>query len=131
MNYTGVIIEESLADIAVLSEITILDTQVEPVTEQHRTPWIEQWTLHTVEVPEGRIDEIAERVSLAIDDQQAGSWYADFKNDRNHHIIFRDRVFVVDLENPKYKEAMEHGISAGIPWYQLDFSSEIEEWRRE
>jgi hypothetical protein len=82
-------------------------------------------------VPEDEINEIAERVSLAIDDQQAGSWYADFKNDGHHHIIFRDRVFVVDLEDPKYKDAMEYGISSGIPWYQLDFSPEIEEWKRE
>ena len=41
---TGDIIEESLTDRSVLSEVTILETRVEPVTEYHRTPWLEQWT---------------------------------------------------------------------------------------
>ena len=35
---TGDIIEESLTDRAVLSDVTILETRVELVTEYHRTP---------------------------------------------------------------------------------------------
>jgi hypothetical protein len=42
---TGDIIEESLADRSVLSEVTILETRVEPATEYHRTPWLERWTI--------------------------------------------------------------------------------------
>ena len=42
---TGDIIEESLTDRSVLSEVTILETRVEPVTEYHRTLWLEQWTI--------------------------------------------------------------------------------------
>ncbi len=52
MNYKGVIIEESLEDKAVLGQVKIVDTKVEPITPRHKTPWLTQWTLHTVEVPE-------------------------------------------------------------------------------
>ncbi len=51
-------------------------------------------------------------------------------NNKFHYIIFRNKIFKIDLSNPKYREAMEYGISLGIPWYQLDFSPEIEEWKR-
>ena len=50
MNYKGVIIEESLENKDVLKDVTVLGTKVEDVTEGHKTPWIKQWTLHTVEV---------------------------------------------------------------------------------
>ncbi|MCB9816621.1 hypothetical protein H6786_04470 [Candidatus Nomurabacteria bacterium] len=42
MNFTGVIIEESLKDASVLDEVVIVGTEVEPVTESHQTPWIKQ-----------------------------------------------------------------------------------------
>ena len=129
MNYKGVIIEESLENKDILKGIAVLSTKVEKVTEKHKTPWIKQWTLHTVEIPEDRGDEIAKKLSQALDSEHA--WYADFKNDEFHYVIFRNRVFKIDLQNPKYREAMEYGISLRIPWYQLDFSPEIEEWKRD
>ena len=131
MNYKGVIIEESLENKDVLKEVTILGTKVEPVIEKHRTPWLKQWTLHTVEIPEDKADEIAEKISKSLDSKHGSSWYAYFKNDKFHYVIFRNKIFKVDLSNPKYREAMEYGISLGIPWYQLDFSPEIKEWKRE
>ena len=130
MNYKGVIIEESLENKEVLKEMAILSAKVEPVTEKHKTPWLTKWTLHTVEVSENQADEIAKKISNSLDSEHGGSWYADFKNDKFHYVIFRDKVFKVDLSNAKYREVMEYGISLGIPWYQLDFSPEIEEWKR-
>lgn len=130
MNYKGVIIEESLENKDVLREVKILATKVEPVIEKHKTPWLKQWTLHTVEVAEDKAEEITEKISKSLDSQHGGSWYADFKNDKFHYVIFRNKVFKIDLSNPKYRDAMEYGVKLGIPWYQLDFSPEIEEWKR-
>lgn len=129
MNYKGVIIEESLENRDILKDVAILSTKVEEVTERHKTPWLKQWTLHTVEVPESKGKEIAKELRQALDSEHA--WYADFKNEKFHYVIFRNKVFKVDLQNPKYREAMEYGVSLGIPWYQLDFSPEIEEWKRD
>lgn len=78
MNYTGIIIEESLEDRVVLGEVKILSTQVELVKEGHKTPWLKQWTLRTVEIPEEQADKIAEKISHALDSLHAGSWYVNF-----------------------------------------------------
>lgn len=129
MDYTGVIIEESLADQSILKDVKIVSTKTEAVTAEHKTPWLEQWTLHTVEVPEDRAESTAREISASLD--HAHSWYADFKNDSTHFIIFRDKIFKVDRSKPEqYAEAVKHGLALGIPEYQLDFSPEVKEWGR-
>ncbi|OHA64017.1 MAG: hypothetical protein A2842_01615 [Candidatus Wildermuthbacteria bacterium RIFCSPHIGHO2_01_FULL_48_25] len=130
MSYKGVIIEESLENKDVLKDVTILSTKVEEVTERHKTPWIKQWTLHTVEIPEGRGEEIAEKLNHSLDPQHA--WYASFKDDKFHYVVFRGKVFKVDRSKPEqYKPVTEYGLSLGIPDYQLDFSPHIKEWKRD
>ena len=124
MNYRGVIIGESLGNTDVLRELTVVSTEVESVTEKHRTPWLQQWTLHTVEVPEERAEEIAAKVSRSLEAEHP--WYADFKNDSRHYLIFRDKVFSVDRRSrEQYDEVKRYGVSLGIPEYQVDFSSEV------
>ncbi len=130
MNYRGVIIEESLENPFVLNEVKVLHLEVEKVTEKHKTPWVNYWYKLTVEIPEDKIEEIAGKIRDSLDSKHCSSWYADFKNEKFHYIIFWDKFFKVDLNNPKYREAMGHGIELGLPWYQLDFSPEIEEWKR-
>jgi len=130
MIYTGVIIEESLGNKDVLREVKILSTKVEKVTEGHKTPWIKQWTLHTVKIPEDQADSVAEKISQALDSEH--SWYADFKNNTIHYVIFRGRVFKIDRsKKEQYDEVAKFGVSLGIPDYQLDFSPKIKEWERE
>lgn len=126
MNYKGVIIKESLEDPEVLREVKILETKVKPVTKKYGTPWIKQWTLYTVEIPEERADGIAKILSEYIDRTHASSWYADFKNNSTHYIIFRNKVSRIDRRKAEeYEEAKRYGIRLGIPGYQLDFSPEI------
>ena len=127
--YKGVIIEESLEDKSVLQDLKILETKIEEITEDHKTPWVKQWTLHTVEIPEDRAEEVAEKLSQALDPQHA--WYADFKNDSTHFIIFRNKVFKIDRSSKEqYGEATKYGLTLGIPDYQLDFSPHIKQWQR-
>ena len=129
MNYKGVIIEESLENIDILKEVKISETKVEEVVEEHKTPWIKQWTLHTVEIPENQVASVAEKISKALDSEH--NWYADFKNDTHHYIIFRGKVFFVDKQSKEqYDEAKKYGISLGIPEYQVDFHPEVKEWER-
>ena len=129
MKFTGVIIEESLEDKNVLKEINISDTKIEKVTEEHKTPWIKQWTLHTVEISEDQADTIAKKVSEVLDSEHP--WYADFKNDFFHYVIFRNKFFKIDRsKKEQYDEAVRFGLSLGIPDYQLDFSPHFKEWER-
>jgi len=130
-NYQGVIIEESLENKEVLKKIKIISTKVEPITEEHKTPWLLRWTLHTVEISDNVAKEIAEEISKSLDRDHGGSWYADFKNDTHHYIIFRDKTFYIDRKSKEqYDEAKRYGISLGVPEYQVDFHPEVEEWER-
>jgi len=129
MDYQGVIIEESLENKDILKDVKISDMKVEEVTEEHKTPWIKQWTLHTVEITENQADSVAEKISKALDSEH--SWYADFKNDTHHYIIFRDKVFYIDRKSKEqYDEAKHYGISLGIPEYQIDFAPDDKVWER-
>jgi len=120
MNYTGVIIEESLENKSVLDSLKIVGTEVEKVEAEHETPWIAQWTKHSVEIPEEEADAVAEKLSRALDRAHGASWYADFKNDDFHHIIFREKVFRVDRKKKAdYDAAEAYGRSLGIPADQL------------
>lgn len=122
-NYKGVIIEESLADKAVLSRVKILSTKVEPITEKHKTPWLKQWTLHTVEIPEAQAQEVAEAISKNIETSHS-AWYADFKTETHHYIIYPNKVFFIDrTKKAEYDAATKYGISLGIPEYQVDFKA--------
>ncbi len=128
--FTGVIIEESLEKKDVLKKVKILKTKVEEVTPEHNTPYLKQWTLHTVEIFENQADEIAEELSKSLDSSH-GDWYTDFKNDSYHYIIFHNKVSKVDRSKPEqYKEIVKFGLSLGIPDYQLDFTPDIKEWER-
>ena len=123
-SYKGTIIEESLENKAVLQKVNILKTKVEKVVEKHQTPWLKQWTLHIVEIPENQADFIAQELSQSLDSEH--NWYADFKNNDFHYIIFRNKVFKVDRSNKEqYNDVSKYGVSLGIPDYQLTFSPDI------
>ena len=129
-NYKGCIIEESLDNPSILKEVKILDTKVEKVTPEHQTPKLTKWTLHTVEVEEDKAQEFAEKISNILNTSH-GHWYADFKNDEFSYIIFKDRIFIIRLDDAQgYKEAKKHGIALGIPEYQVDFASDDKVWER-
>ena len=129
-NFTGVIIKESLKDTSILKDLNITSTEIEPVTEGHKTPWVSQWTMHTVDIPSKEAGNIAERIRLSLDAEH--HWYADFKNDTEHYIIYRDKVFHITDRTDKnqYDAATEHGIALGIPAYQVDFSPHVTHWDR-
>lgn len=128
-NFIGVIIEESLEKKDILKKIKIIKTKVEKVTEKHKTPWIKQWTLHTVEILENQVDRVAKDLSKSLDSKH--NWYADLKNDNFHYVIFCNKVFKVDRSKPeRYNDVKKYGLTLGIPDYQLDFSPHIKEWKR-
>jgi type IV secretory pathway VirD2 relaxase len=127
--FIGVIIEESLENKGVLQKVKITNTKIEEVTKEHKTPWIKQWTLHTVEILENQAEEIAKELSKSLDIEH--NWYADFKDETYHYIIFRDKVFYIDrTSKEQYNEAKNYGIYLGIPEYQVDFHPEIKKWER-
>ncbi|HLD57746.1 MAG TPA: hypothetical protein VJA47_05535 [archaeon] len=125
-DFKGVIIEESLEKKDVLRKVNIVKTNVEQVGEEHKTPWLEKWTLHTVAIQENQAENISKEISKSLDSKHGGSWYADFKSDKLHYIVFRGKIFKVDRSKPEqYKKVTKYGLRLGIPKYQVDFSPEI------
>jgi hypothetical protein len=131
MDYRGTIIEESLEDKSVLDEVKIISTKVEPVAEKHKTPWVATWTLHKVEVPAAKAAKVAEKVSHALDTNHAHAWYADYKTETDHYIIFRGKVFHITdrTSRAQYDETKQYALALGIPPYQCDFSPYEPEWK--
>ena len=128
-NFIGVIIGESLENKDVLKKVKILKIKIEKVLKRHKTPWIKQWTLHTVEIERNEAEKIAKKLSQSLEPKH--SWYADFKNNTHHFIIFRNKIFYLDRRSEKqYNQAKQYGISLGIPEYQVDFHPEVKEWKR-
>jgi hypothetical protein len=128
--FFGVVIAESLEDRAVLQRLNITSTKVETVTPKHQTPWVRQWTLHTVEISEADAPAIASQISQSLDSRHP--WYADFKSATHHYIIFRGKVFLVErTSKEQYDAARRYGISLGIPEYQVDFHPDMQDWQRE
>ncbi len=125
------IIEESLRDKDILKKVKILSTKVEKVTDKYQTPWLSQWTLHTVEIPGSEAQAVAEEISKSFDYSHGTSWYADYKNDTHHYIIFQNKIFYIDRKSKdQYNEAKHYGISLGVPEHQVDFHPEVAEWER-
>lgn len=125
MDYKGCIIEESLSDISIIEELEIVDTHISKTTDKNETPWLDKWTLQTVLIPEGEIEEYCERLSKLIDKTHIGSWYCDFKNDKYHYVVFSDKIFKLDsTKEQDYVDMRNYGIEIGVPEYQLpDFNN--------
>ena len=120
-NFKGAIIEESLANPEVLKKVKIPKTDILPVTERHKTPWVKQWTFHFIEVEEEKAEPVALEISENMDPKHA--WYADFRNNKIHYVIYYKRVFKIDVnKKDEYQKAIDYGAKLGIPNYQLDFS---------
>jgi hypothetical protein len=125
-NFIGTIIEESLEDKSVLNDVKIISTKIEPLNDRHQTSWVTQWTLHKVEVDVDKAEDIAGKISKALDSNHTHSWYADFKNETIHYYIFRDKVFKVDRTKiEEYQEAQDYGLRLGIPSFQVEFVKNV------
>jgi len=98
------------------------------VIEKHQTPWLSRWTMHTFEVKEDNARHLADLLGESLSQKNGGEWYADFKNETHHYIVFRGKIFFVDRrQKEEYEEAKNHGISIGMPDYQCDFDGSVAE----
>ncbi len=103
-----------------LDEVEIVATNAEAATEEYKTPWLEKWTIHIVRVEDDEAVETAEKLSRAFDPEHPGSWYADFKSETEHFVIFPGRIFRIRRRSEEYAKVIDYGLSLGIPRGQLD-----------
>lgn len=104
--YTGIIIEESLIDSKYINGIEITKTEI-----AHKG----KWTLRTVNITKEKIQYLSSKI-------KSNSYYMHFWDNRNIILAFKDKIFEIDYDDKgTWKNAIDYGISIGIPKEQLDF----------
>ena len=120
MKYKGVIIEESLTNSSIIEELNIIQKEVENITEKEGTPWLDKWTMYTVEIDSKDIDNICKRLSKLIDEKHCSDWYCDFKNSDFHYVVFSNKVFKLNRKSKKdYLDMQEYAKKVGLMEAQL------------
>jgi len=102
----GTIIENSLTDPAVLKELSILKS------------WsTSTWNLHHVSLDRPQALKLASYI-------KAGPWYMHFWESGTDDVlvVFKDKTFdIKHSDKSTWQEAIDYGISIGVPDKQLDF----------
>ena len=109
MNYTGVIVEESLKDPKILRGFDITKTEV---SEDGA------WHMHTVLTTKEQLEQLSQELN-------SGTWYAHFWDENEIIVVFQYKIFVFQKNNSAgRREAIVYGMLSGIPEEQLDFPTE-------
>lgn len=107
--HTGTIIEESLKDNRILNDIKITGFRISNDEKPQ-----DRWHLYTVQVSTNEIKKLSQQIKP--------KWYMHFWKDRDIIVVFKGKVFEFNYDNKEsWKEAVQHGLSLGIPKEQLDF----------
>ncbi len=108
--YKGTIVEESLEDNRILNGVEIVGFRI----SKNENPQ-DRWHLYTVKVSKEDIKKISKYIKL-------GKWYMHFWKDKDVFAVFKNKVFGFKYDNKStWKDAVEYGLSLGIPKEQLDF----------
>jgi hypothetical protein len=119
MEYRGYIIEESLRDPCFINRLKVLSVKI---TEEELPLTLSggergRWHIYKVIIREEQIKELQK---LLLPD-----WYAHFWKDDELLVVFKGRMFTCSRFNKStWKEAIEYGLSIGIPREELDFVTE-------
>ena len=110
--YKGTIIEESLEDNRILNNMEIVGFRISKDEKPQ-----DRWHLYTVKVSKEEIEKLADCIK--------NKWYMHFWKGRDIVAVFKDKVFNFNYdEKASWKEAVDYGLSLGIPKEQLDFPIE-------
>lgn len=109
-DYIGTIVEESLEDNRILNSLEIVGFKIS--SDDNPT---DRWHLYKVKVSRGDIQSLSKFI-------RSGKWYMHFWSVRKVIAVFKDKTFEFDYDNKdEWKDAIEYGLSLGIPREQLDF----------
>jgi len=110
--YKGIIIKESLTNLSILEEVEVISER----TELDQDNPDEKWHLYTIEVLRGVIDKLQTHL------KRKGGWYMHFWRGRDVIVVFRDKMFEINYNDKStWEEAIDYGLSMGVPRKQLDF----------
>lgn len=109
--YKGYIIEESLEDNLILNNFKIIGIKI---TDDENPA--DRWHIYEVETSKEQLLKISKYL-------KPGKWYTHFwDSNKNIIAVFKDKNFEFNYDNKEsWNEAVEYGLSLGIPKEQLDF----------
>lgn len=111
--YKGCIVEESLEDNRILNKIKIMKVRI--TSEENSN---ERWHIYNSVVSEEQINELHKLLK--------NKWYMHFWKGKEGIILFKNKRFNIDFSKKEtWKEAVDYGLSLGIPKEQLDFAIEF------
>jgi hypothetical protein len=117
--FSGVIIQESLKNKRILRFVRILKKELADGLDPELHGGFSTWNLLHVEFFRTELDKIIEILQL---DLAAKDWYADFRGNKEHYIVFKGKSFKCEIGNKdSYEKAVEYGLEMEIPKKQLDF----------
>ena len=105
-NYHGIIVDAGLKDKTILKKLNVLSTKK-----------IDDWTLYKIQVNEDELKTVLSQIQFLLLEK----FYAHFYNERILLVVFNDALFFTSTSKIHLKDAIQHGISKGIPREQLDF----------
>jgi hypothetical protein len=107
--YMGTLVEESLDDNRILNDVDVLSIKI----SKDENPQ-DRWHLYKVRVSKDDIKKLSLHIKKG--------WYMHFWEGENVVAVFKDKTFDFIYGNKNaWKDAIEYGLSLGIPREQLDF----------
>ncbi|MBI2630043.1 hypothetical protein HYW76_03000 [Candidatus Pacearchaeota archaeon] len=111
--YKGCIVEESLEDNRILNGIKIFKMEI---TKERNAR--DRWHIYHALVNEKDIEKLMKHLKQ--------KWYMHFWNGNKMIVCFKERRFELKINDKRtWQEAVDYGLSLGIPIKQLDFSTEF------
>jgi hypothetical protein len=115
--FTGLLLEESLADESVLATLRVTKTEVWEVS--NAVDWQpKQWTAISFEGDDEQANAVADALSQAL----KPAWYANCSTETHMFVVFIGRVFkYVRGDELARAEAQRYAVSVGVPESQVDW----------
>ena len=108
--YTGIIVEESIDDNRILNSLKIIKVEI----SKDKNPE-DRWHMYWVEVSERDIKSLTKHI-------KKGKWYMHFWKGNEGIAVFKNKATSFNYKDKRtWKEAIDYGLSLGIPRKQLDF----------
>jgi len=119
MNFTGLVLQESLKDKKVLDLATITKTETWDVKNaEGDQPKV--WHAISVEGPEEDAQNVAQVLGQSL---KSPGWYTNLSTNKEVFVVFPDKVFRYTKGNKEKRNiAIKYGKKIGIPESQLDWS---------
>lgn len=115
--WQGVVLEESFKDKSLLDLAKIVGTDVDKLEEEDRV-----MTFHKVEVADSFKNKYIKLAEINIKD----GFYTHLCKDGKMTVIFKNKIFSFNKNDPKLIEAREYGKSIGIITEQMPFEHLID-----